>query len=117
MACELPFHYRPGCSANGCRNPAVYKIAATWRDGSSGELKNYGLACEQHRDQELAVARRHHEGLRLAEAETVGPVELYGLRSGCRDADLVRTATAAASSDESGAGSSGLTRKTEEAGR
>ncbi len=38
----------------GCRAPAVYKIAATWSDGSSRELKNYGLACEGHRDQELA---------------------------------------------------------------
>jgi len=89
MACEKPFHYRPGCSANLCSKPAVYKIAATWRGGSSGELKNYGLACEHHRDQELAVARRRHQGLRLAEAETVGPVELYRLRSGIRDADLV----------------------------
>ena len=95
MASEVPFHYRAACSANRCRNPAVYKIAATWSDGSSGELKNYGLACEQHRDQELAVARRHHEGLRLAEDETVGPVELYVLRSGCRDAELVPIAKAA----------------------
>jgi hypothetical protein len=89
MASEKPFHYRPGCSANQCPKPAVYKIAATWSDGSSGELKNYGLACEQHREEQLSVARRHHQGLRLAEAETVGPVQLYLLRPGCRDVDLV----------------------------
>ena len=92
MVCEKPFHYHPECSASRCGNPAVYKIAAAWSDGSSGELKNYGLACEQHRDQELAVARQHHQGLRLAEAETVGPVELYRLRPGCRDAELVPVA-------------------------
>jgi hypothetical protein len=95
MACERPFHYRPGCSAPRCREPALYKIAATWSDGSSRELKNYGLACEQHRDQELALARRHHQRLRLAEDESVGSVELYLLRPGCRDAALVPIPTAA----------------------
>jgi hypothetical protein len=67
----------------------VYKIAATWSDGSSRELKNYGLACEVHRDSQLAIARAHHQGIRLSDGETVGPVELYLLRWGCRDAELV----------------------------
>jgi hypothetical protein len=105
------FHYRPGCTASGCRKPAVYKIAATWSDGSSGELKNYGLACEQHRDQELVVARRHHQGLKLAEDETVGPVELYVLRSGCRDAALVAIPTAAQDPAEPGAPTSDSIKK------
>ena len=90
MACELPFHYRAACFAAGCRNPAVYKIAATWSDGTSRELKNYGLACEAHRVSQLQAARLHHAGLRLSEGETVGPVELYLLISGCRDAHLSR---------------------------
>ena len=34
---------------------AIYKIAAAWSDGTSRELKNYGLACETHRD---SVTRR-----------------------------------------------------------
>jgi hypothetical protein len=66
----------------------VFKIAASWSDGSSRELKNYGLACDQHRDAELAAARRRHQVLRSGEDETVAPVELYRLIPGCRDRDL-----------------------------
>jgi hypothetical protein len=87
---DQSFRYRPGCSAIGCDETAVYKIAATWSDGTSRELKNYGLACEAHRDSQLEVARLHHIGLRLSEGETVGPVELYLSLSGCRDTQLSR---------------------------
>jgi hypothetical protein len=87
---DQSFQYRPGCSTTGCDQAAVYKIAATWSDGTSRELKNYGLACEVHRDGQLEVARRHHLGLRLSDGETVGPVEIYLLLSGCRDAQLSR---------------------------
>jgi len=90
VAQDQSFRYRPGCSAIDCDQAAVYKIAATWSDGTSHELKNYGLACEAHRDSQLDVARLHHVGLRLSEGETVGPVELYLLLSGCRDAQLSR---------------------------
>jgi hypothetical protein len=86
---DSPFRYRPLCSAVHCEAPALYKIAASWSDGSSRELKNYGLACETHRDSQLAVARRHHEGITLSDGETVGPVELYPLRPGSRDAELI----------------------------
>jgi hypothetical protein len=86
---EQPFRYRARCSAAGCQQPAAFKIAASWSDGSSRELKTYGLVCEQHREHELAAARRRHDSLRRAEDETVGPVELYRLLPGCRDRDLV----------------------------
>jgi hypothetical protein len=89
MTPERPFRYRAGCSTPQCDNPAVYKIAASWSDGSSRELKNYGLACEQHCDRELAAATRRHHGLSLSEGETALPVELYRLIPGCRDRDLV----------------------------
>jgi hypothetical protein len=102
MGLELLFHYRPRCSAVLCEEAAIFKIAATWSDGTSRELKNYGLACERHREQELAAARRHHEGLRLAADEIVGPVSLYLLRPGCRDAELVPLGTEA--TGDSGAG-------------
>lgn len=88
MATHQSFQYRPACSAIDCDQAAVYKIAAAWSDGTSRELKNYGLSCEVHRDSQLHLARLHHAGLRLSEGETVGPVELYRLRSGCRDAQL-----------------------------
>jgi hypothetical protein len=90
MLASKPFQYRAGCSVGGCTAAAAYKVAATWSDGTSRELKNYGLACESHRDLQLAGARERHQALRLSEGETVGPVELYILRAGCRDAELVR---------------------------
>jgi hypothetical protein len=93
MPLEPQFRYRPGCSAPGCAAPALYKIAATWSGGSSRELKNYGLACELHRQEALATARAHLEGLRLAEGEMVGSLDLYLLREGCRDAELVPLGT------------------------
>jgi hypothetical protein len=103
MEPEKAFHYRPGCTAVGCQEQALYKIAATWSDGTSHELKNYGLACELHRDAQLEIARRRHAILKLAEGETVGPVRIYVLREGCRDAEL----KCLASDDDPGA--TGLT--------
>ena len=85
-----PFRYRASCSASQCDQPAVYKIAATWSDGSSRELKNYGLACEAHRDSQLALAQLHRKDLKLAEGETVGQVGLYKVVPGRRDAELPR---------------------------
>jgi hypothetical protein len=90
MEPERVFRYQPACGAPGCQALAVYKVAAAWSDGTSRELKNYGLACEAHRDSQLARARDDHRGLRLADGETVGAVELYVLREGCRDAELAR---------------------------
>ena len=36
------------CSSPGCAEPAAYKIAARWRDGTYSELKTYGFACSDH---------------------------------------------------------------------
>jgi hypothetical protein len=83
-----PFRYRPACSAPDCDQPALYKIAAAWSDGTSHELKNYGLACADHSKSQLDAARGRVRSLKLGDAESVGPVELYVLRTGCRDVDL-----------------------------
>jgi len=84
------FHFQPRCSAPECGQPAEYKVAAPWSNGTSRELKNYGLACEGHRDSLLARAQLHRQGLSVAEGETVGGVGLYRLESGKRDAQLSR---------------------------
>lgn len=84
------FEYVPKCSVAGCDHPAAYKIAAPWSDGSARELKNYGVCCVEHRDHELALARKRREGLRLAEGETVGPVGLYKLTPGSLDSQLTK---------------------------
>jgi hypothetical protein len=85
-----PFRYQPRCSVQGCDRPAVFKVAAPWSNGTSHELKNYGLACESHRDSQLARAQLHRQGLPLAEGETLGAVGLYRLEPGKRDAELTR---------------------------
>jgi hypothetical protein len=86
------FRYQPKCSTPGCDRPALYKVAATWSDGTSRELKNYGTVCEEHRDELLARACAHRGTLKPAEGETLGPVGLYQLAPGRRDADLKRLA-------------------------
>jgi hypothetical protein len=94
MSHEQPFHYQPLCSSPGCGRPAIYKVAAPWSDGTSNELKNYGLACAAHREQQLARARSNREGLTLAEGESVGKVCLYQLLPGVRDKELSLVADA-----------------------
>ena len=81
------FCYASKCSTPGCGLVARYKIAAAWTSGTIRELKNYGLACDRHRDDLLGRARLHREGLSMAIGEAVGPVEFYLLESGGRDGD------------------------------
>src|SRR5262249_34409696 len=88
MAEGRHFHYAPKCSDPGCGQPAGYKIGAVWSDGTSRELKNYGLACEAHREAQLERARVRRDGLRLADGESVGPVSLFALQAGRRDSEL-----------------------------
>jgi hypothetical protein len=87
---KSPFQYHPKCSTAKCDQPAVYKVAAAWSSGTSRELKNYGLACEAHRDAQLALAQQHRQGLKVAEGESVGPIGLYQLVPGKRDNELSR---------------------------
>ncbi|WZO99217.1 hypothetical protein EP7_000816 [Isosphaeraceae bacterium EP7] len=87
---DYVFRYQPICSAERCGEKALFKVAAPWSDGTSRELKNYGLACQTHRDLVLARAQLHRHDLALAEGETIGPVGLYHLVNGSRDAELAR---------------------------
>lgn len=85
-----PFNYEPKCSSAGCDRPALYKVAAPWSSGTVRELKNYGLACDAHRDEQLDRARVNRRSLRLAEGENVGEVGLYQLMPGVHDRELSR---------------------------
>ncbi len=87
---HITFQYEPICSHPGCDRPALYKVASPWSDGTSRELKNYGLACDQHREEQLIRGRNSRKGLALAEGETVGEVGLYQLMPGVRDVELTR---------------------------
>ncbi len=85
-----PFQYAPTCSAPACERPAGFKVAAPWSNGMSHELKNYGLACEDHRNSLLARAQLHQRNVALADGESVGSVGLYSLKTGCLDSALAR---------------------------
>jgi len=94
MAEDRVFSYGPKCSHPNCGQPALFKVGAVWSDGTSRELKNYGLTCETHRQPQLERARRNRDGLRLADGETVGPVALFVLQAGRRDTELAQTSDA-----------------------
>ncbi len=97
MAEERVICYRPKCSHPGCDQQALFKVGAVWSDGTSRELKNYGLTCETHRQAQLERARRNRAGLRLADGESVGPVALFVLQSGRRDTELAQAMDAQSS--------------------
>jgi hypothetical protein len=84
------FRYQPKCSSPGCGQPATYKVAAAWSHGSSWELKNYGLACDDHRDSLLARGQLHRKGLVLVDGETVGEVALFEYQQEARDTERPR---------------------------
>ncbi|MDB5349225.1 MAG: hypothetical protein JWN86_472 [Planctomycetota bacterium] len=87
---QAPFHYQPKCSVTGCERPGLFKVAAPWTYGNIRELKNYGLCCDLHRESLFNRAKVQAESTRLSEGETVGPVGLYQMAPGVRDAGLTR---------------------------
>ncbi len=90
MSRVKPFHYTPNCTAAGCPQPAIYKIAALWSDGTSQELKSYGLVCETHRQERYEQACERSALLSRTADESVGPVEIFRLEPDRRDAELTR---------------------------
>src|SRR5436309_2830954 len=59
------------CSLSECREPANYKIAAPWSDGSFSELKTYGFACSNHLGPVFRAAEERQEEYPPAPGETV----------------------------------------------
>src|SRR5258707_1392375 len=49
------------CSLPECREPASYKIAAPWSDGSFSELRTYGFACSNHLGPVFRAAEERQE--------------------------------------------------------
>lgn len=78
------------CYAAGCSAPAVYKIAARWSDGTTAELKTYGLACPNCVADQLRSAVARRAACRLAPGETLDAPGVYELARGGRDRALAR---------------------------
>ena len=84
--------YQVLCGGQDCKNAAVYKIAARWSDGVVGELKTYGLACEEHLRELFRRASEKQKMCRLTAGETLEAPGIYHLQRGQRDQALDRLA-------------------------
>jgi hypothetical protein len=82
--------YQVYCHTPGCKNPAVYKIAARWSDGVDRELKSYALCCAACLADSFAQARVKQKACRLAPNETLEPPGIYRHERGQRDQALER---------------------------
>lgn len=82
--------YRIVCYAKGCTREAQYKIAARWSDGVTRELKTYSLACPGCLPGLYRSAATKKAVCRLAAGETLGDPEVFEMRRGARDRELVR---------------------------
>ena len=78
------------CTAQGCQDLAEYKIASTWNNGATEELKTYALACASHIEPLFARAHEKSSRCRLAEGESLSPPGIFRIEPGRRDKELVR---------------------------
>jgi hypothetical protein len=78
------------CSSPGCDEPASYKIAAPWSDGSFSELKTYGHACSEHLGPVFQEAEERRESYHPSPGETIEEIGIYRYEQGKRDRLLQR---------------------------
>ena len=78
------------CTIEGCSEPASYKIAARWSDGSFAELKTYGFACSEHLGPVFREAERRQQGYRPSPNEPIEELAIYRYEAGKRDRQLQR---------------------------
>jgi hypothetical protein len=78
------------CSLPGCDEPATYKIAAPWSDGSFTELKTYGHACSDHLGMVFRESEERREAYHPSPGETVEEIGIYRYEQGKRDRQLQR---------------------------
>jgi hypothetical protein len=78
------------CYTKGCGQKAVYKIAAHWNDGITGELKTYALSCTACLPAWYRAAQAKQSACRLAPGEDLQPPGIYHLERGQHDHQLRR---------------------------
>jgi hypothetical protein len=78
------------CSQCGCGEPAAYKIAAPWSDGSFAELKNYGYACHEHLGPVFRDAEQRRQAYHPTPGESIEDIGIYKYEQGKRDRQLQR---------------------------
>ncbi len=82
--------YPVRCSAKGCEQLGVYKIAACWSDGLTQELKTYALSCAACLAQQYAQSKTKQQACRLAPGEKLDVPGIFVLTRGKRDQQLER---------------------------
>jgi hypothetical protein len=78
------------CSLPRCHEPAAYKIAAQWSDGSFTELKSYGFACSDHLGPVFREAEGRREDYETRPGEALEEIAIYKYEQGRRDRQLQR---------------------------
>jgi hypothetical protein len=78
------------CYTRGCDHKAIYKIAARWSDGQTGELKTYALSCAACLPEWFRASRVKQAACRLAPGEVLEPPGVYHLTRGQHDQQLRR---------------------------
>jgi hypothetical protein len=78
------------CSLSRCSEPAAYKIAAQWSDGSFSELKSYGYACSDHLGPVFREAEDRRQDYHVGPGESLEEIAIYKYEQGRRDRQLQR---------------------------
>jgi hypothetical protein len=78
------------CSGPDCHEPASYKIAALWCDGSFAELKTYGFACSNHLGAVFRDAEERRREYVPSPSESIEEIAIYRYEQGKRDRQLQR---------------------------
>lgn len=78
------------CSLPGCAEPACYKIAAPWSDGSFVELKTYGHSCADHLRVIFADAQSRRQDYVPTSGESIEEIGIYQYEQSRRDRQLQR---------------------------
>src|SRR5438874_961624 len=78
------------CTQKNCARPAVYKIAAHWSDGTTGELKTYALCCAECLPEAFRTSCAKQKACRTTKGETLETPGIYRLARGRRDQKLER---------------------------
>lgn len=78
------------CYRKGCGQSAVFKIAAYWSDGVTGELKTYFLACADCLATLYQQSCIKQAACRVTAGETLERPRIFELERGKRDRELKR---------------------------
>jgi hypothetical protein len=81
-------HYPVLCYTKDCGQKAVYKIAAKWSDGLTGELKTYALSCPECLPRWFQSARAKQALCHTTPGEVLEPPGIYFLARGQHDQQL-----------------------------